>query len=188
VRGGVRLRLVHHDFLGRTDHTPPLGQSWLKRQRYKPVPSWSVGGWVTEMPLHRRYKPDVPPIRRSTVKQVLVPLLDDRRDVNVRRVQGLREKERQDHGWRFRILRSNRVAEEMKPAEYRRGGGMSSGLSKGCMNRIRTIRERYEGRLARTRLRVVIQVRQQRLEIFNRDAQLDWDDYNWGPNIVGSFG
>ena|SRR6266576_359348 len=140
------------------------------------------------MPLHRRYKPDVPPIRCRTVKQVLAPLLDGRRDVSVRRVQGFREKERQDHGWRFRILRSNRVAEEMRPVEYRRAVGMSYEISKGCINRIRTIHERCEGRLARTRLRVVIQVRQQHLEIFNRDAQLDWDDYNGGPNIVDSFG
>ena len=44
------------------------------------------------------------------------------------------------------------------------------------------------GRLARTRLRVVIQVRQQRLEIFNRNAQLYWNDYNGGPSIVDSFG
>jgi hypothetical protein len=44
VRGGVRLRLMHHDFLGQTDHTPPLGQNWLKWQRYKLVPSWTVGG------------------------------------------------------------------------------------------------------------------------------------------------
>jgi hypothetical protein len=140
------------------------------------------------LPLHRRYKSDVPPIRRRTVKQVLAPLLDDRCDVSVRKAQGLRGKEWQDHGWQFRILRSNRVAEEMRPVEYRRRGGISSELSKGCINRIRSIHERYEGRLARTRLRVVIQVRQQRLEIFNRDAQLDWDDYNWGPNIVDSFG
>jgi hypothetical protein len=143
------------------------------------------------MPLHRRYKPDIPPIRRRTVKQVLAPLLDDRRDVSVRRVQGLREKERQDHGWRFRILRSNRVAEEMRLVEYRRALGMSSErseLSKGCINRIRTIHERYEERLARTCLRVVTQVRQQHLEIFNRDAQLDRNDYNGGPNIVDSFG
>ena len=58
----------------------------------------------------------------------------------------------------------------------------------GCINMIRVIRERYEGQLVRTCLRVVIQVRQQDLEIFNRDAQLNWDEYNWGPNIVDSFG
>lgn len=89
------------------------------------------------MLLHYGYKPDVPPIRRRTVKQVLAPLLDDRRDVSVRRAQRLREKEPQDHGWQFRISRLNRVAEEMRPVEYRRGEGMSSDLSKGCINKIR---------------------------------------------------
>jgi hypothetical protein len=105
------------------------------------------------MPLYRQYKPDVPPIRRRTVKQVLAPLLNDRRDVSVRRVHGFGEKERQDHGWRFRIFGSNRVV-EIRPVEYRRAGGMSSELSKGRINRIRTIHEWCEGRLARMRLRV----------------------------------
>lgn len=89
------------------------------------------------MPLHRRYKPDVPPIRCRTVRRALAPLLDDPRDVSVRRAQPLREKERQDHGWRSRILRSNRVVGEMRPVKYRRGGGMSSDLLKGCIDRIR---------------------------------------------------
>ena len=140
------------------------------------------------MPLHRRYKPDVPPIRCRTVKQVRAPLLDDRCDVSVQRVRALRENERQDHDWRFRILGSNRVAEETRPVEYKRVEGKCSELSKGCMDMIRAIHEWYEGRLARTRLRVVVQVRQQHLEILNRDAQLDWDEYNGGPNIVNSFG
>jgi hypothetical protein len=108
--------------------------------------------------LLQSYEPDVPPIRRRTVKQVLAPLLNDRRDVSVQRVRDLREKEWQDHGWRFQILRSDRVAEEMRPVEYRRAGGMSSELSKGCINSIiRTVHERYEGRPARTaRLQVVV--------------------------------
>jgi hypothetical protein len=76
----------------------------------------------------------------------------------------------------------------MRPVEYMRAVGMSSEFSKGCINRIRTIHERYEGRLARTCLRVVIQVRQQHLEIFNRDVQPDWNDYDGGPSIVDSFG
>ena len=36
------------------------------------------------------------------------------------------------------------------------------------------------------RLRVVVQVRQQRLEILNRDAQLDWDGYNRRLDIAES--
>jgi hypothetical protein len=50
VRGEVCLRMMHHDFLDQTDHAPPLDQSWLKWQRYKPVPSWSVpmDGYVRE--------------------------------------------------------------------------------------------------------------------------------------------
>jgi len=76
----------------------------------------------------------------------------------------------------------------MRPAEYRRAGGMSPELSKACISRIRTIHERYEWRLARTRLRVVVQVRQEHLEILSRDAQLDGDDYNGGPSIVDSLG
>ena len=50
VRGGVHLRLIlmYHSFLGQTDHTPLLDQSWLKWKRHKPVPSWSVGGYIGE--------------------------------------------------------------------------------------------------------------------------------------------
>ena len=69
------------------------------------------------MTLHRRCKPDVPPIRHRIEKQVLALLLDDRGDVNARRVQGLRGKIRQDCGWRFGMSWSSRVAEEMRSAE-----------------------------------------------------------------------
>ena len=38
------------------------------------------------------------------------------------------------------------------------------------------------------RLRVVIQVRQQRLEVFDRGAQLDWDGHNRRLGIADGRG
>jgi hypothetical protein len=38
------------------------------------------------------------------------------------------------------------------------------------------------------RLRVVVQVRQQRLEILNRGAQLDWDGHNRRLSIPDGHG
>ena len=40
--------------------------------------------------------------------------------------------------------------------EFKRASGTSSKFSKSCINRVRTVHERYAGRLARTRLRTVI--------------------------------
>jgi hypothetical protein len=52
VRGVVRPRLIHRDFPGRRDYTRPLGQSWLKWQRYRVVPFWSTEGLLLKSKPH----------------------------------------------------------------------------------------------------------------------------------------
>jgi hypothetical protein len=69
VRGAVRLRLVHRDFLGQRDRSLPLGQSWLKWQRYKLAPSWPVCGLLVIailLPLQIRGTSDLTPYCKAS--------------------------------------------------------------------------------------------------------------------------
>lgn len=124
----------------------------------------------------------VPPIRRRTVKQVPTLLPDIRCDVGVQKELALQGKERQDRGWRAQILRPYRVAEAMRPAECRRAGGMSSRVSMDCINGYEPPNDRRPP--TRTRLRVVVQVSQQCLEILNLNAHLVWNGYHWRSGMI----
>ena len=54
-----------------------------------------------------------------------------------------------------------------------------------CINGVRSNYERpNDVRPIRTRLRVVVQVSQQCLEILGHDAQLVWDSYHWHPDMT----
>lgn len=184
----VHPRLTRRDFLSQRDHTRPLGQSSLKWRHYKIVPSWSMRAVVSKCVLLKSAA--VPPIRRRTVKQVPTLLPDIRCDVGVQKELALRGNERQDHGWQAQILRPHRVAEVMRPAECRRAGGMSSRVSMDCINGVRSNYEPPDDmRSTRTRLRFVVQVSQQCLEILGLDAHLVTTRGRWPlPTHAGKVG